>query len=210
MSVPQSILFATGNPHKLEEVAAVLGPLGVRITGLDAVAQTFEEPVEDGHTFLANAVIKARYYAQHTRRPCLADDSGLVVDALGGEPGVRSARYAELAGPRRVVDPANNAKLLEKLRGVPDEQRTARFVCVMVLADSHRTWAVTRGTIEGRIAHEPRGANGFGYDPLFILPGRGVTTAELPPEQKNAISHRGQAARMLADLLRRFSTEPRP
>lgn len=210
MSVPQSILFATGNPHKLEEVAAMLGPLCVRIEGLETLDRTFEEPVEDGHTFLANAVIKARYYAQHTGRLCLADDSGLVVDALGGEPGVRSARYAELAGPRSVVDPANNAKLLDKLRAVPDEQRAARFVCVMVLADSHRNWAVTRGTVEGRIAHEPRGANGFGYDPLFILPGRGVTTAELPPEQKNAISHRGQAARMLADLLRRLSTEPRP
>jgi len=205
MSVPQPILFATGNPHKVQEVAAVLGSLGLHVEGLESLGRAIEEPAEDGLTFTANALLKARYYAQQSGRLALADDSGLVVDALGGEPGVRSARYCGLTGPRSVVDPANNAKLLEHLRGVPDEQRTARFICVMALADPHRTWAVTRGVVEGRIAHEPRGQNGFGYDPLFLLPGRKVTTAELDPQQKDAISHRGQAARMLADLLRRRS-----
>ena len=210
MSVPKSILFATSNPHKLDEVAAVLGPLGVRVEGLASIGTTIEEPVEDGRTFIANALLKARYYAEKTGRVCLADDSGLVVDALGGEPGVHSARYAGLAGPRSVVDPANNAKLLDRLRGVPDNQRTARFVCIMAMADGCQTWAVTRGVVEGRIGHVPRGANGFGYDPLFILPDRGVTTAELPPAEKNTISHRGQAARAMAQLLRRLISSSHP
>jgi XTP/dITP diphosphohydrolase len=210
MSVPESILFATSNPHKLEEVAAVLAPLGIAIAGLNTLASAIAEPVEDGKTFTVNAVIKARYYAQHTGRLCLADDSGLVVDALGGEPGVHSARYCGLPGPRAVVDPANNAKLLEKLHGVPDAQRAARFVCVMALADPRRLWAVTRGEVEGRIGHEPRGDNGFGYDPLFILPARGVTTAELTPHEKNAISHRGAASRMLARLIPRLSAGALP
>ena len=205
MSVPQSILFATSNPHKLEEVAAVLGPLGIAVEGLDTIGRVLEEPVEDGRTFTINAMIKARYYAQQTGRLALADDSGLVVDALGGAPGVHSARYAGIAGPRSTVDPANNEKLLAKLRGIPDEQRTARFVCVMVLCEPRpRMWAVTRGVVEGYIGHEPCGRNGFGYDPLFILPDRGMTSAELSPSEKNALSHRGQAARMLAHLLQRL------
>jgi XTP/dITP diphosphohydrolase len=202
MSVPESILFATSNPHKLEEVSAVLGLMGIRVEGLESVGAAISEPVEDGHTFTANALIKARYYAQHTGRLALADDSGLVVDALGGAPGVHSARYAQVSGPRSIVDPANNERLLRELRDVPDPQRTARFVCVMALCDpAGRTWAVTRGVVEGRIGHEPRGRNGFGYDPLFILPGRGMTCAELAPTEKNAISHRGQAARRLAEAL---------
>lgn len=205
MSVPRTLLFATGNPHKLEEVAAVLGPLGVTIQGLETIGDAIPEPLEDGATFTTNAVLKARYYAQITGRPALADDSGLVVDALGGEPGVVSARYSGVTGPRSVVDPANNARLLERLREVPEDRRSARFVCVMALCDGRRTWAVTRGVVEGRILRQPRGNNGFGYDPLFLLPDRNLTTAELSPAEKNALSHRGQAARKLALLLNDLS-----
>jgi XTP/dITP diphosphohydrolase len=202
MSVPRSILFATGNPHKLQEVSAILAPLGIQVQGLDALAAPIPEPHEDGRTFTANALLKARYYAARAGRLALADDSGLEVDALGGEPGVHSARYSALTGPRRIVDPANNARLLENLRDVPDEKRTARFVCVMALCDPQRTLAVARGTVAGRVLREPRGENGFGYDPLFLLPDRRLTTAQLDPAEKNAISHRGQAARKLARILR--------
>jgi len=202
MSVPDSIVFATGNPHKLDEVSGVFVELGLRIQGLDSLEKSIEEPVEDGRTFIANALIKARYYAEHTGRLALADDSGLAVDALGGAPGVISARYAGASGPRPEVDAANNARLVEKLRDVPEAERTARFVCVMALCDAKMTWAVARGTIEGRIVLDPRGENGFGYDPHFFIPEKGCTSAELPPAEKNAISHRGVATRRMIKALR--------
>ncbi len=202
MSVPQTILFATGNGHKIREVGATLRPLGVAVTGLDSLGLGVPEPVEDGRTFTDNALLKARAYAAATGRIVLAEDSGLVVDALGGAPGVHSARYSGRSGPRSVVDPANNQRLLQEMRGIPDEQRSARFVCVMALCDPHRALIVARGAVEGRIAHAPAGRNGFGYDPLFFLSDRGRTTAELSPEQKNAISHRGQAARRLLAAMR--------
>jgi XTP/dITP diphosphohydrolase len=137
---------------------------------------------------------------------CLADDSGLEVDALGGAPGIHSARYAGVGAgvgtSRAERDDANNRKLLEALRDVPPERRTARFVCAMCLADRDGTvLAETRGEFEGVITDHPRGANGFGYDPLLYLPDRNCTSAELPPHEKNARSHRGQAARQLADHL---------
>jgi XTP/dITP diphosphohydrolase len=204
MSLAASILFATSNPHKVQEVAAVLGPLGICIEPLSEQDRRLPEPVEDGRTFTANALIKARYYAQHTGRLAMADDSGLVVDALRGAPGVHSARYAAVTGPRSVVDAANNRKLLQELGDVSDEARAARFVCVMALCDQNRTWAVTRGEVAGRIIRQPRGTNGFGYDPLFLLPDRGITTAELSPSEKNAVSHRGQAARLMVQLLEKF------
>ena len=197
------ILLATSNQHKLHEVAAVLGPAGVELDGLDSLATPVPEPVEDQPTFEGNALLKARYYAQATKRLCLADDSGLEVDALDGAPGVLSARYAGADGARPVIDQANNARLLNELRHMPDAQRTARFVCVMALCDAERTLAVVRGTVEGTILTEPRGTSGFGYDPLFYLPDLGLSVAELTTERKNAISHRGQAARlMLAELSR--------
>ncbi|MFW6155032.1 MAG: RdgB/HAM1 family non-canonical purine NTP pyrophosphatase [Planctomycetota bacterium] len=200
-STLRPLVVATGNPGKLREIRQSLGALPVRVLGLRDLPP-IDEPDETGETFAANARDKARYYARATGRWCVADDSGLVVDALGGRPGVYSARYAAdrcdpVAG-RDVLDAANNAKLLDALAEVPDEQRTARFVCVLALADSERILIETTGTVEGRIAHAERGDNGFGYDPLFLLPDRGVTTAELPPEQKNAISHRGQATRRFA------------
>ena len=197
------ILLATSNRHKLHEVAAVLRPAGVELAGLDSLAVPVAEPIEDQPTFEANALLKARYYARATKRLCLADDSGLEVDALDGAPGVLSARYAGADGPRPVIDQANNARLLDELSHVPDAQRTARFVCVMALCDAKRTLVVVRGAVEGVILTKPRGTSGFGYDPLFYLPDPGVSVAELTCEQKNAISHRGQAARlMLAELTR--------
>ena len=193
------LLFASSNPHKIQEVRAILEPHGVEVIGLGGLDGAPAEPVEDGRTFAENARIKAVYYARATGRLCLADDSGLEVDALGGEPGVRSARYAGTAGSRTDRDRANNRKLFEALEGVAEAQRTARFVCAMCLVSADgEVLAETRGTLEGVIADRPAGANGFGYDPLVYLPSDGCTCAELSFAEKNARSHRGQAARPMA------------
>lgn len=201
----RTIIVATGNLGKMREFADVLAGLPVELKGLKDIP-AIPEPEEDGKTFADNARAKAMYYAKATGQWCLADDSGLEVDALGGEPGVYSARYAADQcppdSPREVIDQANNRKLLAKLAGVPDEQRTARFVCHLALSNGRRILIETFDTIEGRIGYEPRGQNGFGYDPLFNLPELGKTTAQLPSDQKNAISHRGKAARFFASLLR--------
>jgi len=190
------LVFASSNPHKIREVRAILLEYGVSVTGLDALGHTGPEPVEDGRTFADNARLKAVHYAGVTGRWCLADDSGLAVDALDGQPGVRSARYAGVDGTRDQRDEANNARLLRELQGKAD--RTARFVCSMCLADPGGTVvAETTGAVEGVIGHAPRGDNGFGYDPLFELPQLGCTSAELPPEKKNALSHRGDALRKM-------------
>ena len=197
------LFFATSNPHKIEEVAAILAPMGIDVVGLGALELKILEPVEDGATFQANARIKAVYYAKALRRMCLADDSGLEVDALGGAPGVHSARYAGVHGQRAQRDEANNEKLLAELQGVPAEQRTARFVCAMCLVDMDGSiLAETRGTFQGIITTQPRGENGFGYDPLLYLPDVGCTSAELSPQQKNARSHRGVASREMAKHLK--------
>lgn len=200
------LVLASSNPHKVEEVRAILAPLLIEVVGLNALPkdEVPPEPEEDGETFEANARLKAVYYAQHLGVGCLADDSGLEVDVLGGAPGVRSARYAGVGATRTERDAANNAKLLSELRGVPPQQRAARFVCAMCLADSEgNVLAETRGTFEGVIAQEPRGSNGFGYDPLLYLPDVNRTSAELSPSEKNARSHRGEAARKMADVIRR-------
>lgn len=161
-----------------------------------------DEPDENGQTFADNARLKALYYAEATGLCCLADDSGLVVDALNGQPGVHSARYAaERFGPdadRPQRDAANTAKLLEALQNVPDQARTARFVCHVALAHAGHVLVETTGTIEGVIARAPAGDNGFGYDPVFLVPRLGRTVAELPAELKNELSHRGQAVRQFA------------
>lgn len=211
-SSPPPLLIATGNPHKVGEIDAVLRGLGIPCEGLGSLAASIPEPDEDGATFEANALIKAVAYARATGRVCLADDSGLEIDALDGRPGVHSARYAGDAvatdASRAERDGANNAKVLAELDGVPAEQRTARFVCALCVASPDGTClGAVRGTFEGRIgipAEEgvPRGANGFGYDPLFLVaPGFTVTSAELAPETKNAISHRGRALTLLADRI---------
>jgi XTP/dITP diphosphohydrolase len=198
------LLFATTNPHKVRELKEIMRSAGIEVVGLDApgVNVAGPEPREDGRTFAENARLKALHYARAAGRPCLAEDSGLEVDALGGAPGVRSARWAGRGATRAERDRANNSKLLEELRGVERQKRTARFVCAMCLADAAGSvLAETRGTFEGIIADAPAGGNGFGYDPLLFVPEEGCTAAELPPQRKNALSHRGQAARAMAGRL---------
>ncbi|MCP4760105.1 MAG: RdgB/HAM1 family non-canonical purine NTP pyrophosphatase [Planctomycetes bacterium] len=203
----RSILLATSNPHKLEEVSAILAPLGIEAMGLDSLEATYPEPIEDADTFAGNARLKAIGYATATGRRCLADDSGLEVDAIGGAPGVHSARYSGTGDTRAERDAANNAKLLEAMAAVPDDHRAARFVCCMCLADPDGSIvAETQGAFEGVIGHTLRGGHGFGYDPLLILP-EGVTSAELPPDEKNRRSHRAQATHALAAILQE-STAP--
>jgi XTP/dITP diphosphohydrolase len=207
----REIVIATGNPHKVQELRAILGGGRIPIVGLKDLPghERFIEPREHGSTFEENATIKALAYAQQTGRLCLADDSGLEVDALGGRPGVISSHYAsdgaETGLSREERDTANNQRLLSDLRGLRPDQRAARFVCVMVLASPSKVLAIARGTFEGRIGlrgEVPRGANGFGYDPLFLVDD-GRTSAELPPEEKNRRSHRGAAARaMLEEVVR--------
>ena len=194
-----TILIATANPGKLREIREILADLPIRLLGLDAF-DDLPDAVEDADTFAANAEIKAKHYAALTNRIALADDSGLDVDALDGAPGVRSARFA---GPQR-RDLDNNAKLVEMLRDVPRPDRTARFRCAMVLADADQVFARADGTIEGQIIDQPRGDNGFGYDPHFLVPDLDQTTAEIDPEHKNRISHRGQAVRRIAEQIHRL------
>jgi XTP/dITP diphosphohydrolase len=197
------ILFATTNPHKVEELAAILAPVGFVVLPLSGDHAAIPEPPEDQDTFEGNARLKALYYARATGIVTLAEDSGLEVDALGGAPGVHSARYAGIAGTRAEKDRANNAKLLAELGAIPAADRTARFVCALALATPQgEIIAEARGTYDGIIADEPRGSNGFGYDPLLFLPDIGRTSAELTPEAKNARSHRGKAGRALASTLR--------
>jgi XTP/dITP diphosphohydrolase len=197
------LLFATSNPNKVRELAEVLGPLGFEVTDLSAFPELVE-PVEDAPTFAGNARLKALSYALQTNTTCLAEDSGLEVNALGGAPGVHSARYSGLGGPRDVVDPANNAKLLAALKDVPWEQRDAQFVCAMCMATpTGEIVAESQGAFQGRIGFEPKGENGFGYDPLFFVESMGCTGAELSKADKARLSHRGKAARKLAEVLAR-------
>ncbi|MCG3130688.1 MAG: dITP/XTP pyrophosphatase [Phycisphaerae bacterium] len=186
------ILLATTNVGKLREFRQILTGLAVESVALDAFP-IIREPEETESTFAGNAALKAQYYAAKTGLPTVADDSGLEVDALGGAPGVLSARYA--GEPKD--DGANNAKLLAALSGVDAGRRTARFRCAAALATPDGFIRIETGTIEGRIIDAPRGSNGFGYDPLFGVDDYGCTTAEMPPDLKNTLSHRGQALRKL-------------
>ena len=195
-----TLLVATRNRGKVAEFADMLGGSGVRVISLAHLA-TELEPEETGRTFRANACLKAAAYARETRRWTLADDSGLSVDALGGRPGVYSARFAAMNAAGK-GDADNNAHLLRRLADVPDAQRTARFECVLAVADPAGRIAFTaEGTAEGRILREPRGANGFGYDPLFFMESAGRTTAEMSPAEKHAVSHRGRALARLRALM---------
>jgi len=186
------ILLATHNTGKIREIRQLAGHPAWRWHGLDDFPDV-PEAIEDADTFAENARRKALHYAAATGLLTLADDSGLEVDALEGAPGVRSARFAGM--PRD--DAANNRKLVAALAGVPLERRTARFHCAMALAGRGEVLAETRGSVEGRILDVPRGSNGFGYDPHFLLPALGRTMAELPSQEKNALSHRGQALRAM-------------
>lgn len=184
-----TLVVATHNPGKVAELRRILAARDVELLGADDVGLGDVE--ETGTTFAANALLKARAAVEACGLPCVADDSGLVVDALNGEPGVWSARYAGAHGD----DEANLRLVLERMRGVAE--RTARFVCVAALASPDgREWTA-EGVLEGTLTDAPRGAGGFGYDPIFMPLGQHQTTAEMPPEAKDAISHRGQAFRAL-------------
>ena len=193
------LLIATNNAGKAAEFRQLLDGCGWQLV-TPAELGLKREVEEAGETYAENAAQKALQYAQASGLVTLADDSGLEVDALGGRPGVHSARYA---GADR-TDEERVAKLLEELAGVPDENRTARFRAVIAVADGKGRVELVEGTVEGRIAREPRGTNGFGYDPVFLLPERGMTTAELPSDEKHAVSHRGVAARKARVVLERW------
>ena len=196
------ILLATSNDHKLQEVREILEPLGIPVDGLDSLDTTYTEPVEDADTFEGNAKLKAVGYAKATGIRCMADDSGLSVDALNGKPGVYSARFAGVGETRDERDKANNDLLLEMLVEVPANKRTARFVCAICVADPDGTiLAESTGTFEGVIGFTPVGENGFGYDPLLFVPIANKTSAQMSPDEKNAQSHRGDAVRKITSLL---------
>jgi XTP/dITP diphosphohydrolase len=201
------ILIATSNSGKLRDFAGAASPHGIEIAGIPNFS-SLPLTVEDGLTFEDNARKKAEQYSQYVPGEIVvADDSGLEVDALNGAPGVHSARYAapEIQGrlphlaDANTDDDANNARVLRELKNVPHEKRTARFVCVLAVARDGKTLATFRGTVEGIILDTPRGANGFGYDPLFYFPQIGKTFAELSAEEKAKYSHRGAAFRQLLE-----------
>lgn len=190
------ILFATGNENKMKEIRMILSDLGMPIQSMKE-AGIDVDIVEDGSTFEENAIIKATEIAKLTGDIVLADDSGLEIDYLNKEPGIYSARYAGVDTSYDI----KNRMLLDRLEGVPDEKRTARFVCVIACAFPDGTVETARGTIEGIIGHEIAGENGFGYDPIFYLPEYKCTTAELEPEKKNELSHRGKALRAMRAIM---------
>ena len=201
------IIFATGNAHKMREIREILAGddteiLSMKEAGIEA------DIVEDGRTFAENAMIKAKGIAKLIKDNdtiVIADDSGLVIDALNGEPGVYSARYMGEDTSYRI----KNKNLIDRLEGVPEGKRSARFVCAMAACFPDGTSKVVEGKIEGRIGYEERGENGFGYDPIFYLPDKDVSTAELSPEDKNAISHRGNALRLMKQEVLKWKTEQR-
>jgi XTP/dITP diphosphohydrolase len=200
------VLIASGNRGKVREFQEMLREHGVDCADLSAHPDAIA-PEETGHTFRANAMLKAVHYATLLRTWALADDSGLSVDALGGKPGVHSARWAELGNAGK-GDGDNNALLLRQLDTLPDEQRTARFVCCLALSDPRgRVILTAQDEVEGQMLRAPRGEGGFGYDPLFLVPALGRTTAELPAHEKHAISHRGKALRRLAAMLDRVKLD---
>lgn len=209
------LLLASRSPHKAREIRQILATAGdwelVSLADLGVDYDPEEEGIEVHDTFQDNALAKARYFLARTGLPVLADDSGLCVDALDGAPGVCTKRFSgrdDLDG--QALDDANNAHLLDRLQGVPDQERGAHYVCVALLLtpDSRVTSAV--GTFAGRIGHELRGNGGFGYDPIFVLPERGTTVAQLSPEEKNRISHRARAFRALASELEPVLSLERP
>jgi XTP/dITP diphosphohydrolase len=199
------LVIATNNPGKLREFRELLDGSGFELVTPERLGVPFS-PDETGATFEQNATIKALAAMRATGLLALADDSGLEVDALDGRPGIFSARYA---GDDR-TDPGLSDEdrvriVLDEMRDVPDAQRAARFRCVVALAAQDGTVQTVDGVFEGRIGREPRGHNGFGYDPIFVVPELEITSAEMPPAEKNAISHRGQAALKARELLRQMS-----
>lgn len=194
----KKLIFATGNQGKLNEIQMILADLGMEILSLKEAGFTAEAE-ENGNSFEENAIIKATEIMKKSGEIVLADDSGLEVDALNKEPGIYSARYMGCSTSYRI----KNQKILDRLKGVEGSMRSARFVCVIaaVFPDGHTITA--RGTIEGRIGYEERGENGFGYDPIFYLPEYHCYLAELPLEEKNRLSHRGKALRLIKEELKK-------
>ncbi len=192
------LIFATGNEDKMKEIREILGDLPVEILSMKE-AGVSAEVEENGTSFEENALIKARAICKLAKEMVLADDSGLEIDYLNKEPGIYSARYMGEDTSYRI----KNQNLIDRLEGVPDEKRTARFVCAIAAVFPDGRELVVRGTIEGRIGYEERGENGFGYDPIFYLPDRDISTAQLSREEKNSISHRGNALRKMKELLER-------
>ncbi len=189
----KQILFATTNEGKLGEIRAILEGTDIEVISLKDAGIDIEV-IEDGTTFRENAIIKAEAIMKATGKLTLADDSGLEVDFLNKEPGIYSARYCGVNTPYKI----KNRNILERLTDVPDEKRTARFVCAIAAAYPDGETVTVQATMEGRIGYEETGLNGFGYDPIFYLPEYGCYSAQLPPEKKNEISHRGKALRMMA------------
>ena len=193
----KKIIFATGNEGKMKEIREILGDLDIELLSLKD-AGIHVDIVEDGKTFEENAQIKAKAICDLTGEIVLADDSGLEIDYLNKEPGIYSARYMGEDTSYHI----KNEKLIERLEGVPDEKRTARFVCAIAAAFPDGTMKTVRAAMEGRIGYKKKKKNGFGYDPIFYLPEYGCTSAELSMEEKNKISHRGKALRAIKDELR--------
>ena len=200
----KQIVLASTNQGKVREVAMMVQDMGIEIVPLSETA--FQGEIEEtGTTFEENAIIKAMQVAKTLGIPALADDSGLEIDALNKEPGIYSARYLGEDTPYSI----KNANLIQRLEGVPEEKRTARFVCAIaaVLPDGREL--TTRATIEGRIGYEEKGTNGFGYDPIFYVPEFGKTTAELTEEEKNQVSHRGKALELMKEELKKYEDTDR-
>ena len=207
----EKIIFATGNEHKMIEIRAILSDLGAEILS-QKEAGIKADVVEDGATFEENAMIKATEIAkianqmpEYKNAVVLADDSGLEIDYLNKEPGIYSARYMGEDTSYHI----KNANLISRLEGVPDEKRTARFVCAIAAVVPGHEPIVVRGTIEGYIGDKPAGENGFGYDPIFYVPDLNCSTAELSPEEKNARSHRGNALRAMREELKQYISDGR-
>jgi len=193
------IVFATGNAGKVKEIQMIMADMGMEVVSMKEAGITIDIE-EDGNTYEENAILKARAVAACTDDIVMADDSGLEIDYLNKEPGIYSARYMGEDTSYRV----KNANLIARLEGVPDEERTARFVCAIAAVLPDGTELTTRATIEGRIDYAEKGSNGFGYDPIFYVPQFGKTTAELTEEQKNQVSHRGKALELMKEELKKY------
>lgn len=193
----KKVIFATGNEGKMKEIREILGDLDIELLSLKDAGITADIE-ENGSTFEENAIIKAKAISQLTEEIVLADDSGLEIDYLNKEPGIYSARYMGEDTSYHI----KNSNLIQRLEGVPDQQRSARFVCAIAAAFPDGTVKTVRASMEGRIGHEEKGENGFGYDPIFYLPEYGCSSAEISMEEKNKISHRGKALRAIKDELR--------
>ena len=192
----EKIIFATGNEGKMREVRMILGDLGIQVISMKEAGVTAEAD-ENGTTFEENAIIKAKEIMEKTGEIVLADDSGLEVDALNGEPGIYSARYMGHETSYHI----KNKNLIERLEGKTGEERSARFVCAIAACFPDGRVLTTRGTMEGQIGYEEKGENGFGYDPIFYLPEYQCYSGELPLEEKNKLSHRGKALRLMKEQL---------